>query len=155
MAKKKESNQKEFAKRVEELEKEIEQLKEKYLRALADYQNLLRRFEEEKSAIAFEASSQVIRDFLEVLDDMEKAEEFVKDKGLSLVKEKFKKLLEKWGVEEIEVEGRSFDPEVAEVVDTVEGEEENKVVKVFQKGYKRDGKVIRVAKVQVSKKVKS
>ena len=145
----------EIEKKVEELEKEVREMKEKYLRALADYQNLLKRFEEERKAIAFEASSKVIRDFLEVLDDMEKAEGFVKDKGLSLIKEKFKRLLGKWGVEEIEVEGRNFDPEVAEVIDTVEGEKENKVVKVFQKGYKRDGKVLRVAKVQVSKKVKS
>ncbi len=145
----------ELSKKVEELESQVKELKEKYLRALADYQNLLRRLEEEKKTVAFEASSQVIRDFLEILDDMEKAEEFVRDKGLVLVKEKFRKMLEKWGVKEIEVEGKIFDPEVAEVIDTVEGEEENKVVKVFQKGYKRDGKVMRVAKVQVSKKVKS
>ena len=139
---------------IQKLKQELEEVKKRYLRALADYQNLQKRVEKEKELIAFEATAKVIKDFLEIFDDLEKAEIFVKDKGLSLIKDKFKKLFKKWGVEEIKIKGEKFDPQLAEVVDTIEGED-NKVVKVFQKGYKLNGRVLRVAKVQVSKKVKS
>lgn len=142
------------SKKFEELQKQVEEYKNKYLRALADYQNLQKRIEEEKKHIVFETLSKVLRDFLEVFDDIEKAEAFVKDEGLRMIKEKFRKIFLKWNVEELKLEGEEFNPEVAEVVDTVEGEKEGIIKKVYVKGYKLGDKVLRHAKVQVSKKLK-
>ena len=136
---------------VEELRKQVEEYKQKYLRALADYRNLLNRLEEEKKAAVFETLSSILRDFLEVFDDIEKAEGFVKDEGLRMIKEKFRKVFLKWNVQELKLEGERFNPELAEVIDTIEGEREGIVKKVYQKGYKLGDKVLRHAKVQVSK----
>lgn len=131
-----------------------DEFKEKYLRALADYQNLERQTQGWKEEFARFASVDLIRKLLEVLDDLEKAQEHIKDQGLELVIAKLKKFLQDEGLEEIEVLGKMFDPSVAEVIstepfDSAQGKPENTVAKVLQKGYKIGDKVIRVAKVVV------
>ncbi len=152
MRKNQKKSEKDMEARIKELEAEVKGLKEKYLRALADYQNLSRRLESDRKRFEKEVVARVIEEFLEILDDIDKAEVFVKDKGLALVKDKFKKILKKFNVEEIDIKGKVFDPYLAEVVDTVEGEKENVVTEVFLKGYKIGDKVLRPAKVQVSKR---
>ncbi len=152
MRKNQKKSEKDMEARIKELEAEVKGLKEKYLRALADYQNLSRRLESDRKRFEEEVVARVIEEFLEILDDIDKAEVFVKDKGLALVKDKFKKILKKFNVEEIDIKGKAFDPYLAEVVDTVEGEKENVVTEVFLKGYKIGDKVLRPAKVQVSKR---
>ncbi len=126
-----------------------DEFKEKYLRALADYQNLEKQTQGWKEEFARFANIELIRKLLEVLDDLEKAQEHIKDPGLELVISKLKKFLQDEGLEEIEVLGKIFDPTLAEVVSTEPGEENHKVIKVLQKGYKIGDKVIRVAKVVV------
>lgn len=136
---------------IESLRKQVEEYKNKYLRALADYQNFEKRIYEEKEEIRVNANRTLIIKLLSFLDSLDKAEVFVKDANLKLVKDNFHKLLKEEGLEEIKVLGKEFDPYQAEVVDLVEGEKENIVVEVLRKGYLLNGKIIRVAQVKVSK----
>ncbi len=138
-------------KKVQE-EKEKEHYKQSYLRALADYQNLEKRVRQEKEQLKQEANSQLVSRLLTFLDELEKAEIFIKDQGLKMVKDKFYKMLSETGLEEVEVLGKEFDPHLAEAIEVVEGGRENIVVEVLRKGYKYNGKLLRPAQVKVEKK---
>jgi len=135
----------------ESLKKQIEEYKNKYLRALADYQNFEKRVEEEKQIIRKGSNRFLILKFLPFLDGLDKAEIFIKDQHLKLIKENFLKVLKEEGLEEIEVLGKEYDPNFSEVIDLIKGEKDNIVVEVLRKGYKLNGMVIRVAQVKVSK----
>jgi molecular chaperone GrpE len=90
---------------------------------------------------------------LPFLDNLEKAEIFVKDEGLKISKVQFLQILKEAGLEEIDLLNKEFDPNLAEAVDIVPGKEDNKVTEVLRKGYKFEDKIIRVAQVKVSKKL--
>lgn len=132
--------------------KPADEFKNKYFRALADYQNLEKRVREEREAIVKNANAHLILRLLPFLDSLDKAEIFIKDEGLTLVKEQFQKTLKEVGLEELDVLGKEFDPYTVEVVDMVEGENDNVVVEVLRKGYQFNGKILRVAQVKVTKK---
>ncbi|MCS7092991.1 MAG: nucleotide exchange factor GrpE [Patescibacteria group bacterium] len=138
---------------IEELERELNDYKNKYLRALADYQNLEKRIEEERKEITNKAKSELLLKLLPFLDNLDRAEVFFKDEGLRLVKESFLKILKELGLEEIDVLGKEFDPHFSEAVEVVNGEKDNVIVEVTRKGYKLGDKILRVAQVKVSKKV--
>lgn len=127
---------------------QIADLENKWKRALADYANLEKRIEKEKEDFVKFANAQLLDKLLNVLDDLESAEKHLKDKGLTLAGNRFREILKEEGVEEIEVLGRNFDPELMDAVETVDGPK-NKVVEVVLKGYKLYGKVLRPAKVKV------
>jgi len=137
---------------IEEQKKQIEEYKNKYLRALADYQNLEKRINLEKQELIKMANKNLLLKILPIVDDLEKAEIFVKDDGLKLIKDNFLKFLKNEGVEEIEVLGKEFDPQFAEAVEVVKGEKDNIVVEVLRKGYRLGDKILRVAQVKVAKK---
>ena len=137
---------------IETLKKELEDYKTKYLRALADYQNLERRIIQEKEEVRKFANSLLILELLPFLDHLEQAEVFIKDNGLKMIKDNFLNLLKRLGLEEIKVLNSEFDPQVAEAVDIVAGSKDNLVVEVTRKGYSYQGKVLRIAQVKVSKK---
>lgn len=133
--------------------KETEDYKNKYLRALADYQNFEKRVGEEKEALRQGASRVFLLKLLPFIDDLMKAEVFVKDSGLKLVRDKFSQILKEEGLEEIQVLGKEFDPHLAEAIEVVKGEKDNIIAEVLRKGYSLNGKVLRVAQVKVSKKI--
>jgi len=132
---------------------EIGEWKNKYLRALADYQNLEKRFLEEKEEIIKSANFQLIIKLLPFLDSLDKAEIFTKDQGLKIAKENLLKIFQETGLQEIEVLHKEYDPRLAEAVDMAAGEQDNLVVEVLRKGYQMNGKILRVAQVKVSKKL--
>lgn len=134
------------------LQEELEQYKAKYLRALADYQNFERRVREEKIELRNTANENFIRNLLPFLDSLDKAEVFIKDPGLNMIRGSFFQLLQAEGLKEIDLLGKQFDPYTAEAVELVDGEKENEVVEVLQKAYEYNGKVLRVGRVKVSKK---
>lgn len=138
--------------KIEELKNHVEEYKNKYLRALADYQNFEKRVREEKDEIRRIANRDLILRLLTFLDNLDKADVFIKDEGLKMIKDNFYNILKSEGLEEIDVLGREFDPHMAEVVDVIEGKEDNIVVEVLRRGFKYHGKVLRVAQVKVSKK---
>lgn len=118
--------------KLEDTEKKLEtQLK----RALADYDNLKKRFEKERSEVVKFANQALLLKLLNIVD------------GLDLALAQFAHLLSEEGVEEIIVEkGTQFDPHRMEAV-SGEGE---KVLEILQRGYKMQGRVIRPVRVKVS-----
>lgn len=137
---------------VEKLKKEAEDYKTKYLRAIADYQNFENRVRENNQQLLLTANSGLVLKLLPFLDSLDKAEIFVKDQGLKIIKDQFHKALQEAGLEEIEVLNKEYDPYTAEVVEICEGEKDNVVVEVLRRGYMFHGKVLRVAQVKVTKK---
>lgn len=135
-----------------EFAKQGEEYKTKYLRAIADYQNYERRVQDQRIEWTKNANKNVILKLLSFLDDLERAEVFVKDPNLSHVKESFDKMLKNEGLEEIEVLNKPYDPHNAEVIDMKEGKEDDMVVTVLRKGYTYNGQLLRIAQVTVSKK---
>lgn len=135
-----------------ELEKDqdVNEYKDKYLRALADYQNLERQTADWKADFTQYANQNLIRQLLEILDDLEKADEHLKDEGVKIILTKFKNVLENEGLVELNLEGKDFNPAEAEVVSTEPGESSSKITKVLQKGYLLKDKIIRPGKVIVS-----
>ena len=134
-----------------EIGQELKDLEQRLKRALADYQNLERRVSEEKQMLGAMYSQIVIEKFLPVLDNLENAQNHLKDEGVEMVLKQFKDVLTREGVEEIGEEGEVFDPRNHEAIETVEGEKDGTVAKVISKGYKIDSRVVRPAKVIVTK----
>jgi molecular chaperone GrpE len=132
---------------------ETEILKSQLARALADYDNLRRRVELEKSAWVKFATQGVVGKLLPTLDMLLLSQKHVNDQGLSMAVNEFKKvLIEEDLVEIIPVAGMVFDHDQHEAVDVVEGED-GKVVEIVQSGWKfKDGNIVRPAKVKVGKK---
>ena len=143
-------------KEIEELKNANEELNDKYLRIVAEYENYRKRAIKEREGIYSDAYVDVIKDVLPVLDNLERAVAF-KDSGnladgVTMIVNMFKETFEKMGVSEIETDGKEFDPNVHNAVMHVEDESlgENTVVETFSKGYKKGDKVIRYAMVKVA-----
>jgi molecular chaperone GrpE len=127
-------------------------------RAAADYQNLKRRMDEERSEVGRIANAALVINLLPLVDDLERALRNVDSKlagltwidGIWLIYRKFQQVLENAGVREIQAEGQVFDPKVHEAISEAPGED-GKVVSVVQRGYMLGERVIRPAMVIVGK----
>ena len=127
-------------------------------RAAADYQNLKRRVEQERSEVGRLANASLVINLLPLMDDLERALRNVDAKlagltwidGIWLIYRKFQAVLESAGVKEIEADGRPFDPNVHEAISEAPGDE-GKVISVVQKGYTLGDRVIRPAMVIVGR----
>ena len=133
------------------LKQQVDEFKNKYLRAIADYQNLEKRVGEERFELMKMANKNLLVKILPFLDNLEKAEVFIKDPGLKISKDHFLQILKETGLIEIDCLNKEYDPVSAEAVDIVLGKENNKVIEVLRKGYKFEDRIIRVAQVKVSK----
>lgn len=132
--------------RVMDLQRELEYLRERYRKDMEEQ----RRFGHERLAY----------DLLRVIDNFERALSAAREsrdfesllKGIELIHADLMGILEKHGIKEIDIEGKEFDPHLAEAVETVKSEDHppNRVVRVVQKGYYIHEKVLRPAKVVVS-----
>ena len=143
---------------LEAAKKEVEQYKDKYLRAVAEFDNYRKRTLKEKAELLLNGSEKAVCAFLPILDDFERA---IADKtedvnaikeGVQIIFNKFNKTLESLGVRKIETEGKDFDVDFHEAVAMVPGmgdDKKGKVIDCVQTGYKLNDKVIRHAKVAV------
>lgn len=143
---------------LEAAKKEVEQYKDKYLRAVAEFDNYRKRTLKEKAELLLNGSEKAVCAFLPILDDFERA---IADKtedvnaikeGVQIIFNKFNKTLESLGVRKIETEGKDFDVDFHEAVAMVPGmgdDKKGKVIDCFQTGYQLNDKVIRHAKVAV------
>ena len=125
-------------------------LESKWKRAVADYRNLERRIEQGKAEMVKFANASLLDKLLAVLDDLERAEAHLKDKGLTMAVNQFRQVLKTEEVEEIKALNEAFEPESMDCAEICQGPE-NVVVEVCQKGYRLAGKVLRPAKVRVGK----
>lgn len=131
-------------------------IKDQLARALADYDNLRKRSEEEKSIWITLSSQRIVGKLLPILDILESAQKHINDQGLSIAVGEFKKVLEEEGLEEIEPEkDEAFDPELHDAVESVEGGKEGQIAELILSGWKYKGasradrRIIRHAKVKV------
>ena len=138
------------------LNNEAEALKERLLRLTAEYDNYRKRTSKEKEGIYTDACTDVLKEMIPVLDNLERAisvEGSVEDikKGIEMTIKGFQTSFEKLGVEEIDASGE-FDPNYHQAVMHIEDESlgANSIAEVFQKGYKRGDKVIRYTVVKVA-----
>ena len=143
---------------LEKANKEIADLKDKYLRTLAEFDNYQKRTLKEKAELILNGSEKTVKAVLPVLDDFERA---LKDKsedpkaikdGVQMIFNKFVKALESLGVKKIDTDGKDFDTDFHEAVAMVPGmgdEKKGKVIDCVQTGYTLNDKVIRHAKVAV------
>lgn len=136
----------------DDCEAKCKELESRYLRAVADYQNLLKRVEEEKEDISNYMSANLIKKILPILDDIEEAAKHLKGEGVDKIALKFRQILHDMDIKEIDADLMAFDPKYHEALDTAEGKEDGKVIKIYRKGYKLKEKVVRPSLVSVSKK---
>lgn len=135
---------------------EVDSLKDRLMRLGAEYDNFRKRTAKEKEGIYTDACEDVLKNMLPVLDNLERAAvsdgdiEDIK-KGIEMTLRQFQDSLSKVQVEEISTDGE-FDPNYHNAVMHVEDENygTNQIVEVFQKGYKREEKVIRYSMVKVA-----
>ena len=140
---------------------ELEEAKDKYLRALADFDNYRKRVAREKEQYIQCANEELIKSILEVVDNLERALEASSQntnyealaKGVELTLQRLKDILSGEGLCHIECMGLPFDPNFHEAVMALEkdGVDDETVIEETQKGYTLKGKVIRPSKVVVSK----
>lgn len=148
-------------KKLEELQNEINALKDKNMRIAAEMVNTLRRKDEETTRLLKYSNESLITELLPVIDNFERAlnvdakttdiESY--QKGMTMIYNSLKNILEKFEVKEIEAIDKEFDPSYHQAVmqEEKEGTKENIVIEVLQKGYTYKDKVIRPAMVKVSK----
>lgn len=136
--------------------KQYDELYDKHLRTLAEYENYKRRTQKEKDETYVNAQADTVSKLLPVLDNLERAlqtEEASPFKdGIEMIVKQLLETLEKMGVTEIEAVGKQFDPNLHSAVMHIEDEEReaNVIVEQFQKGYMLKDKVIRYSMVKVA-----
>lgn len=137
----------------EKINEEAEILKAQLLRTLADYDNLVKRVEREREILSKVASIGVLTKLMPVLDNLENAEKHLQDPGLAICIGEFKRVLNEEGLVEINPKvGDVFDENLMEAIEVTVGERDNVISEVMLTGWKfSDGKVVRHAKVKVSK----
>lgn len=154
------TSQGESVETVDTLKAELEALKDKYLRTVAEFDNYKKRTLKEKTELILNGSEKTVTTFLPILDDMERAianagkakDITAVEEGWELIYNKFIKLLDSIGVKKIETNDADFDVDYHEAVAMVPGmgdDKKGKVIDCVQTGYTLNDKVIRHAKVAV------
>ncbi|MEE3315150.1 MAG: nucleotide exchange factor GrpE [Treponema sp.] len=147
-------------KKIEELEKEVADLKDKYLRSVADFQNLRKRSIQEKQEAYDYANTSLLKDLLDSLDNFDRTVEAAANAtdpksiadGVSMINRSLVSMLEnKYNLVSYGEVGDAFDPDIHEAIGKSDDPVAEPVLKaVYLKGYKLKDRVIRHAKVMVS-----
>jgi molecular chaperone GrpE len=144
---------------IQRLSDELEQLREMYLRKLAEFDNYRKRTDREREELQRTAAEGTIRELLPIVDNFERALQHAGNgdpeafrQGVEMIARQLLDMLEREGLEAIDPDGESFDPELHEAVHRVEDSEHQPgtVVQVLNKGYALSGRLIRPAMVGVA-----
>ena len=144
-----------------EAEEKFNELHDKYLRQMAEFENYRKRTLKEKSELILNASAKLMTAVLPVLDDMDRAHDAMATtddaasirEGFELIATKFRSILEQNGLKKIDTEGQSFDTDFHEAIAMVPATDDSlkgQVIDCVQKGYKLNDRVIRHSKVVVA-----
>ncbi|HJT74975.1 MAG TPA: nucleotide exchange factor GrpE [Chitinophaga sp.] len=147
---------------IEKLQQEVAELKDKYLRQVAEFDNFRKRTAKERLDLIQTAGKDVIVPLLDVLDDCNRAQQQMDRsddisavrEGVLLVFNKLRNTLQARGVKSMESISQDFNPDIHEAITEVPAPEEKlkgKVLDEIQKGYYLNDKIIRFAKVVVGK----
>ncbi|MSU54275.1 MAG: nucleotide exchange factor GrpE [Candidatus Staskawiczbacteria bacterium] len=120
-------------------------------RERADFINYKKEEMERMAKLMQYGKEDMIEKFLPIIDNIYLAVKHVKDDGLAQIQKQIEEFLKKEGIEEIKTEGEKFNPETMEVMGEAEGGEAGMVAEELQKGYMMSGKILRPAKVRISK----
>ena len=152
-------NEKKLFEQIDEQKKTIDELKDRYLRVSADFDNFRKRTAKENETRYLDIKADVLKDFLPVIDNFERARTHGGDEdarkyteGYELIYTMLMDILNKNGVEEIDALGKQFDPNLHNAVMHVDDETlgEGIVAEVFQKGYRMGDRVLRYSMVKVA-----
>ena len=137
--------------------REYEELNDRYKRLFAEFENYKKRIQKESINKYAEITGDVVSSILPVMDNLEKAveaktEDTSYQEGVKLILKQFLDVMNKFGVEEIESVGKTFDPEFHEAVSHIEdpSKGEQEIVQEYRKGYKIGTKVVRHSMVIVA-----
>jgi molecular chaperone GrpE len=145
---------------LETLRNELGEMKDKFIRKVAEFENFKKRNLKERMELIQTAGKEVIMDMLEVLDDCERAEKQMNSldettkEGVMLVFNKLKSLLNAKGLKAMETINTEFNPDIHEAITEIPAPTEDlkgRVIDEIQKGYYLNDKIIRYAKVVVGK----
>ena len=148
----------EFQKKVEEQQKVIEEYTNTLKRLQAEFENYIKRAEKEREEFANYSTHKLVSRLLTVADDFDKALDVVKASskevaaGVDMIHKQLHKILQEEGVAPINSVGKKLDPYKHDVIDVVPGKEDDVIMEEVQKGYMIKDKVLRPAKVRISKK---
>jgi molecular chaperone GrpE len=140
---------------------EIQAVNDKYVRLYAEFENYKKRVRKDKADLVKYGNESLLYELLPVVDNLEMALQHSSDdvssglvQGVEITLKELKRVLEKFGLTEIEAEGKPFDPAVHHAMSHVERDDidENTVIEEYRKGYKLQDKVLRPSFVAVSKK---
>lgn len=140
--------------RIAELEAQLKEKDDRYLRMAAEYDNFRRRSREEKEGVYDHAVFDTVSELLPILDNLERATQYEDgDKvreGLSMLLKTTEEVLKKLGIEAFGAVGDTFDPQIHNAVFHEEDDSrgEGEITEVFQKGYKKGNKILRFAMVK-------
>lgn len=147
---------------LEKIQTEHSELKDKYIRLLAEFENYKKRNTRERIELMSTAAQDTLTALLPVLDDFDRAMQLPEEQrttmafteGIQLVYQKLNNILGQRGLEAMESTGEPFDPELYEALTEIPAPAEDlkgKVVDTIERGYTLKGKIIRHAKVVVGK----
>ena len=142
--------------KAKEMTAQAEDMKDKYLRTLAEYDNYRKRTAKEREGIYADAYADCIKNLLPLLDNLERASQFTEGdqvaQGVKMILGTLPDILGKMNVSAFGAPGDTFDPEIHNAVMHVDDEQygEGEIVEVFQQGYKYGDKIIRYAMVRVA-----
>lgn len=134
--------------------RELVELREKYKYAIADIQNIKKRFERERHDFIISANQELLIDFISIYDDIERALRFSPDnKGLIIIHKNMENLLNEEGCEKIKCKaGDEFNPKIHDALSSEESEiESGRITNVILDGWTICGKLLRAAKVIVAR----
>jgi len=142
------------------IQKEIDEMKAGWQRTQADFDNFRKRTHDELSKRELNGKLNVILDLIPVFDNFDRAYQHIPDEdkkkdwviGIIAIEKQFQTILNNMGIEKYHVEGKKFDPETAEAMMTVKSKKpDGTVIEELEPGYKMNDKIIRYARVKVSK----
>jgi molecular chaperone GrpE len=147
---------------LEKLRAELEEMKDKYLRKVAEFDNVKRRHAKERLELIQTAGKEVITDLLDVLDDCDRAQKQLEmsddpkelKEGVMLVFNKLRSVLQAKGLKAMDTKNQEFNPDLHEAITEIPApstELKNKIIDEVMKGYYLNDKIIRYAKVVVGK----
>ena len=136
--------------------KAYDELNDKYLRMMAEYDNFRKRSQRERDGIYASAYEEALKEFLPMSDNLQRSlayagtENFAK--GIEMIVNQFSDTLKKLGIEEKRKRGDPFDPNIHNAVMRTDDDSlgENTVAEVLQKGYRKGDKILRFAMVKVA-----
>ncbi len=130
------------------LQEQLEEMENKYRRALADYQNLEKRTRDDRGELIKSSNRDLLLRLLPVLDTLFLAQEHVKDEGIQVSIQQFLDMLKSEGVTKIETANKNFDPGIMECIVTAPGKD-GKVLEEIRPGYMLYDRLLRPVQVKV------